>query len=159
MKVVNNFLEKEEFSILQKNILGTTFPWYYNDIKTLPGDKSFQFVHNFFWNDTILSPSWNNIAPILNKLNAKKIIRVKANLTPKKEKFFKSIMHIDTEIKKSKTAVFYCNTNNGFTEFDDGISISSEENKIVIFDSQKLHCGGDCTDSNIRVVINFNYLD
>jgi len=159
MKIINNFLNDEEFNNFQKIILSTKFPWYYNDEKSLPGDMNYQFVHNFFWNETILSPFWNTIVPILNKLNAEKLIRIKANLTPRKEKNFRSAMHVDTKIKQSKTAVYYCNTNNGSTVFENGKVIESEQNKIIIFDSQKLHCGVDCTDSNIRIVINFNYLD
>tara|TARA_B110000503_G_C7170195_1_gene423868 strand:+ start:6086 stop:6565 length:480 start_codon:yes stop_codon:yes gene_type:complete len=159
MKIIKKFLNDKQFDILQNSILSTKFPWYYNDTKSLPGDNSYQFVHIFYWNDKILSPFWNDIAPILDQLKAKKIIRIKANLTSKKEKNFRSAMHIDTKIEKSKTAVFYCNSNNGSTIFKDGTIINSEENKIVIFDSKKLHCGSDCTDSNIRIVINFNYLD
>ena len=117
-----------------------------------------KFIHVFFWEDKILSPYWNSIAPILDNLKAKKIIRVKANLTPKKNDNLKSEMHVDTNVKNSKTAVYYCNTNNGSTIFSDGKKVSSVENRIVTFESQTMHCGVDCTDKNIRVVINFNYL-
>ena len=136
-----------------------TFPWYFNDSKSNENDDNFQFVHIFFWEDKILSPFWNYIAPILDNLNVKKIIRVKANLTTKKEKNFKSKMHVDTKIKDSKTAIFYCNSNNGSTIFENNVTIKSEENKLVFFNSHIKHCGSDCTDKNTRILINFNYLD
>ena len=159
MKVIKNFLTDKDFKNLHGVIMKQKFPWYYNDAKSNEYDDSFQFVHIFYWEDKILSPFWNYIAPILDKLKVKKIIRIKANLTVGKEKNHKSEMHIDTKTKNSKTAVFYCNTNNGATLFESSESIKSEENKIVIFDSSKRHCGVDCTDRNIRIVINFNYLN
>ena len=54
------------------------------------------------------------------KLKAKKIIRVKANLSTKKDINLKSKMHIDTSIENSITSVYYINTNNGFTLFENG---------------------------------------
>ena len=35
--------------------------------------------------------------------------------------------------------------------------ITSEENKLIKFNSQLEHTGTSCTDENRRVVINFNY--
>jgi|TARA_B110000285_G_scaffold162093_1_gene181042 hypothetical protein len=159
MKTIDNFLKQDDFIRLSKVLLDTKFPWYYNDSKSNNSDNNFQFVHIFYWEDKILSPFWNYIAPILDKLNAKKIIRVKANLTTRKNKNYKSLMHIDTKIKNSKTAVFYTNTNNGSTVFESGEIVYSKENRIALFDSDKKHCGADCTNELIRIVINFNYLD
>ena len=157
MKTIDNFLKQDDFIRLSKVLLDTKFPWYYNDSKSNNSDNNFQFVHIFYWEDKILSPFWNYIAPILDKLNAKKIIRVKANLTTRKNKNYKSLMHIDTKIKNSKTAVFYTNTNNGSTVFESGEIVYSKENRIALFDSDKKHCGADCTNELIRIVINFNY--
>tara|TARA_B100000787_G_C16183881_1_gene293444 strand:- start:597 stop:1076 length:480 start_codon:yes stop_codon:yes gene_type:complete len=159
MKVIKNILNDKDFKKLQEVILKQTFPWYYNNAQSEENDNNFQFVHTFYWEDKILSPFWNYIAPILNTLKVKKIIRIKANLTTKKTEKIRSNMHIDTKIKESKTAVFYCNSNNGSTIFENGEVITSEENKIVIFDSDKMHCAASCTDTNIRIVINFNYLN
>ena len=57
----------------------------------------------------------------------------------------------------TKTAVFYINTNNGWTEFKKGGKVKSVANRIVIFDSKLEHSGVTCTDENKRVVMNFNY--
>ena len=72
MKTIDNFLSKKDFDNLKKIITTTTFPWYYNDSKSADGDDNFQFIHIFFWEDKILSPFWNYIAPILDQLKAKK---------------------------------------------------------------------------------------
>ncbi len=158
MKISDNFLNKKDFDTLKNAIISQTFPWYYNDSKSEEKDNNFQFIHIFFWENKILSPFWNCIAPILDQLKAKKIIRVKANLTTKKDYLMKSKMHIDTNIDNSITSVFYVNTNNGATLFEDGNESKSKENRIVTFDSKKKHCGIDATDKDIRIVINFNYL-
>ena len=161
MNVIENFLSEKDFKNLTNIILKDNFPWFYNDFKSHEGDSNFQFTHNFFRNEKMCTHEylWNLVLPILNKLKADKILRVKANLTTKKNSNFKSEMHIDTGVKNSKTAVFYCNTNNGSTLFQNGRKIESKENRIVIFDGHQKHCGVDCTDNNIRVVINFNYLE
>ena len=49
------------------------------------------------------------------------------------------------------------NTNNGWTEFENGDRVDSVENRLVIFDSQMKHAGNTSTDQKIRVLINFNY--
>ena len=68
-------------------------------------------------------------------------------------------MHVDTSKENIKTAVYYCNTNNGSTLFQNGKKVDSKGNRIVIFDGHQKHCGVDCTDENVRVVINFNYFE
>ena len=57
------------------------------------------------------------------------------------------------------TAVFYVNTNNGYTIFESGEKVSSVENRMVIFDSNILHTGTTCTDERVRCVLNFNYYE
>ena len=162
MKIIDNFLNKEELLNLQNLYTSNEFPWCYqagiDSIDTKRND--FFFCHMLYNHNIPKSNYFSSIAPIFSKLdNFKSLIRVKANLTTKKNENFKAKMHVDTKIKNSKTAVFYCNTNNGATLFEDGNIITSEENKIVTFESDRMHCGTDCTNKNIRIVINFNYLD
>ena len=66
-------------------------------------------------------------------------------------------MHTDTDLKSHKTSVFYLNTNNGGTIFQNGKKVISKANRLVEFDSHQSHAGVDCTDQKVRVVINFNY--
>ena len=72
-------------------------------------------------------------------------------------------MHIDQDIKnnkKLKTAIYYVNTNNGYTKFKkNNKKIISEKNKLIIFDNDLEHTGSTCTDDRLRVVINFNYVE
>jgi hypothetical protein len=50
------------------------------------------------------------------------------------------------------------NTNNGYTEFEDGTKVESVANRIVTFPSVTKHRAVSQTDEQRRVVINFNYL-
>ena len=77
--------------------------------------------HIFFFSEkTIKTSYWKLVLPIIEKLEVKDLIRVKANLTPKKDTNYKYPMHTDTDLKAHKTSVFYLNTNNGGTIFQNG---------------------------------------
>ena len=59
----------------------------------------------------------------------------------------------------TETAIFYVNTNNGYTIFKDSQEkVDCIENRLVTFPTDTDHCGVSCTDSKQRVVINFNYI-
>jgi hypothetical protein len=59
-----------------------------------------------------------------------------------------------------KTAIYYVNTNNGYTLIDSKkrIKVGCEANKILIFNSNIEHAMVSQTDTSRRVVINLNYL-
>ena len=160
MKIIDNFLDQKTYIELVKIIMEARFPWNFVNGKSEIRDGDFQFTH-LFVNDggKIVSPYYKILFPILKKINPEKIYRIKANLTTKKETNHKSLMHVDTNQEKIKTAVYYCNSNNGSTLFESGERVASKENRAVIFDGTTLHCGVDCTDSLRRIVINFNYID
>ena len=77
-------------------------------------------------------------------------------MNPNTDKNFRYNLHIDTS-NVCKTAIFYINTNDGWTEFENGDKVESVENRIVIFDSQTKHTGTTCTNAKVRVLINLNY--
>ena len=160
MKTIDNFLDQNIFNKIRGVILEAQFPWNFVNGKSELNDGDFQFTHLFVDDGgKIVSPYYKIILPILKKIEPKSVFRVKANLTTKKEINKKSLMHTDTNLEKIKTAVFYCNDNNGSTLFQNGKKVLSKSNRIVIFDGHQKHCGVDCTDENIRVVINFNYYE
>tara|TARA_B100002019_G_C21122338_1_gene524014 strand:+ start:286 stop:783 length:498 start_codon:yes stop_codon:yes gene_type:complete len=162
MKIIDNFLDNKEFNKLEQNLLSTNFPWFFAQGKSYKNDGSYQFIHSFIEIGKIISKYYELNLPILRKLNADKIIRVKANLTLKQETNTQSPMHVDHVFKnkeKFKTAVFYLNTNNGSTLFQNGKRVHSKSNRILIFDGHQKHCGVDCTDEGFRLVVNFNWIE
>jgi len=160
MKEYKNFLEKEDFLNLKDLMFGHDFPWYFCP-EVVDDEKYFQFTHIFYNEHKINSSLFNFIIPILNKIKPIAILRIKANLLYRTEKIVEHGMHTDYDLYKKfsniKTAIYYCNTNNGYTKFKDGTKVKSEENKFIEFDLNKEHTGSSCTDEQRRIVINFNY--
>ena len=156
MKITDNFLNKSEFENINKTFHLSNFPWYFMPFKVHEGDENYQFYHLFSAKGKVHSKHFNILHPVLKKLGVKEIIRIKANLTLKQRDHIKSDMHID--FKDCKTAIYYLNTNNGYTLFDKGDKIHSQENRVVEFDSNLKHCAVDHTYTKYRIVINFNYL-
>lgn len=158
-EVTDNFLSKGDFGNLQKTMVeSNTFPWYYNNyvIPDEVGKEHFQFAHVFydFWN-------WNSsrelIRPIVDKINPKAWLRIKANLTTKSDSIQEQGWHTDYDFECT-TAIYYLNDTNGYTSFEDGTKIECVANRLVTFNSQIKHSGTTHTDAKTRVVINMNYI-
>jgi len=156
MKIKKNILPKIIFKEIKNIFFNNYFGWYYQDLVIHKNDNHFQFCHLFFDDNKINSTYFENISPIINYINPQKLIRVKANLLPKTQKIIEHGFH--TDFKDCITAVYYINTNNGYTKLIDETIIPSEENKLFSFDSNTKHTGSTCTDENVRIVLNINYL-
>ena len=65
-------------------------------------------------------------------------------------------MHTDFDYECT-TAVFYINSNNGLTVFENGKQNKSIENSLVEFNSLLTHTGTTSTDTKVRCLINLNY--
>ena len=89
----------------------------------------------------------------------KSVIRSKANLFTIRDEVIKYGWHVDTELDEFKTLLYYINTNNGGTEFETGEFVKSEENTAVIVDGNIPHQSVGQTDTNVRLLININYLE
>jgi len=57
------------------------------------------------------------------------------------------------------TSIFHVNTNNGYTEFEDGTRVESVANRMVTFPTTMKYRNTSCSDSKTRITINFNYFD
>ena len=164
MKVIDNFLEKEEADKIEKEFLHPFFPWYYassinpdfDHLQEKPNHQ-FQFVHSFFFEHKIQSNGWSILEPIINKLKIKALIRVKANCIPMTEQIITHGFHID--YKDNLTAIYYVNSNNGYTEFETGEKVESIKNRMIIFNSNVKHRGTTCTDKHTRMNVNINFYE
>ena len=154
-ELIDNFLEPKYLKKIQDLFLGRKIAWNCSDGIVLPGDGAFQFIHVLYSNYAPASPFFNELAPIWQKIDPCSIVRSKANLTMKTVEHDKSAYHSDVD--NCITAIYYVNTNNGYTEFQNGMKVDSIENRIVIFDSNEKHRAVTTTDTARRVVINFNY--
>jgi hypothetical protein len=163
ISVYDNFLDIQYYHSLFKTLYEESeFDWYLN--RSIDHDTDFldcckiQFTHHFFKETTgpTDSPFLHLIDPIIKKLKPKKISRIKANLLPYTENLRINTFHIDGN-NHTKTAIYYINTNNGYTIFEDDTKINSLANRMIIFDSLLYHTGTTCTDDKCRIVINFNF--
>ena len=161
MEVIDDFLPEEQFNTLASTMMSANFPWYFAN-SVLSKDLlcreqyNYQFGHSFYYNYGFKSEYSNLIVPILEKLDPIAILRIKGILLPRTETNIEHGFHLDNT-HKTKVAIYYVNTNNGYTKFaDDGI-INSVANRLVLFNSKDYHTGATCTDEKIRVAINFNY--
>ena len=157
IQIIDNFLSEEEFKSIQSFMMGGEFRWFYADGKAFVDDGSFHMIHMFFQPEVGLNSEhitmWNTF---MNKVEAKKCERIKANLTFKTPTIELSEYHSDYD--DMKTAIFYINTNNGYTEFESGVRVSSVANRVCIFDSNLTHRGITHTEGDHqRIVVNFNY--
>jgi hypothetical protein len=162
-KIIDNFLPEVEFTELKNLMLGPWVEWAYNSFVAMPDSElrndpyDFQFTHTFYYKGEPRSQWMTPIDPILQKINPSAIVRIKANLQPRTEKIITHQYHLDHNNFDGKTAIFYINTNNGYTIFEDGTKIESVENRLVVFNSNILHTGTTCTDQKVRCLINFMF--
>lgn len=156
IKIIDNFLDNFQFKNLKDFFFGKDINWFFNDFITIKNDGEFQFTHYFYDNFSVNSDYFNFILPILNKLQCKSLIRIKANLTTKSNQIKNFKLHTDYNFN-CNTAIFYLNTNNGKTIFENKKEIKSIENRMIIFPSKLKHTGTTHTDEKIRIVLNINY--
>ena len=177
--VIDNFLDSESFKDIQETMMSRQFPWYWGSsvvyTKDTPYNRQrnsderavnpllcdeiydFQFTHMFFQGNEVRSKYYNNIVPLLNKLECTGVYRIKANLNPVKPRdIVEHEYHVDNQVTPY-TSIFYLNSNDGYTAFKDGTKIESVENRMVTFKTSFYHTGSSCTDQKRRVLINFNY--
>jgi len=82
---------------------------------------------------------------------------VKGNLFPNQNKFIEHNTHIDYD-EPHQAAIYYINTNNGYTSFKDPTKkVSSVANRCAIFDGHHQHRSSNCTDQKCRITLNVNY--
>ena len=162
IEIIDNFLEEIIFINVLHQVLGLTwkyFPGKSSTITSIPNElNNYQFNRVLKKEDSEDYDNLDIISPILEKLNVNRLIRAKLNLSPYMgEKIIEYDMHVDTDLN-CKTAVYYLNSNNGYTLFENGTIINSIRNRIVIFDSNLRHCGTTCTDQKNRIVLNLNFI-
>jgi hypothetical protein len=162
--IFDNFLDKNEFELIKSTMIDneSEFPWYvgkinYPQYMSVDERYNFQFCHTFYDKDGTNSKFFYILHPIIYRITAKKIFRIKANLNPVTHRNIEHSFHID--MKDCITGIYYVNSNNGYTIFKDGDKIESVENRMVLFNSNQEHSGASCTDQRARYVINFNYVN
>jgi len=174
ISIQENFLEEKEFDALRGMVMGEYFPWFFNPIVTSNIDKNLieeeketspgYLVHMIYSRNVPQSTFYESMFPILKHLNVSVLLRIKLNLHLRLPEPFYSGYHIDIVYSNKDiavnftTSILYINTNNGYTEFEDGTIVKSVANRLVSFPLTTRHRGVTQTDEQTRSLINFNYL-
>jgi len=161
-----NFLSKDAHKYLHDKMCGPgsadDFYWLYspkvaNEIN--PNDEEFFFGHTLYhsgakeWKAHV-SPFYDNLAaPILGAFRFEWIFRIRCNLYTNTGGQQKHEFHRDVDFDHN-VLIYSLNTNNGYTEFEDGEIIESVANQAVIFNGRRKHRSVTQTDSKIRVNVN-----
>ena len=158
MKIVDNFLPKEQFKKVQQ-VVQYDLPWYYAQDVGIPGAGDlFYLMHMFYRENEVQSNFYHPvIKPLLDIIKPFSLIRAKGNLYPSTHKIYRHEEHVDYA-HPHKGFLYYINTNNGFTILHNGKKVESVANRALFFDSSKMHRSTTCTDQHTRINININYI-
>ena len=156
LDVMDNFLPLDQFSMIENSFKNLRFPWLF--VPQAYGCERSQLVHEF-WNPIggFISDHNQLIMPFIERLKPSAILKIKANLQPRHDKIVEDPLHVDFSNISATTSIFYINTSNGYTHFEDGTKVKSVANRLVTFPAYLPHTGTTCTNEPFRVVINFNY--
>lgn len=162
IEVIDNYLSHQLFSNLKKCILDHNFPWFYAE-SSVTDDKIPQFIHMAYCEHKPTSFFWDNLKPIVDYIDPIALFRLKFNATPRFSSIIEKPLHYDfidvdgTPSENMKVCLIYINSNDGYTYFESGEKIESKENRAVFFPANLKHSGTNCTDSDLRIVMNINY--
>jgi len=161
--VYKNFLPKDHFADIQTLFMTGALPWFFSD-QVVTTDKHFMFQHVFMddgqiINERFFHPVRAMFPHILQKLDFMGVSRVRAVLYTNQGREIQHPEHVDIPLDsgvsdKFKTAVYHVNRCNGKTVIG-AKEVKSEDNQLIIFDNEP-HYGTVQTDTDTRVVLNFN---
>jgi len=169
-QVFENFLNDNEKIQIENGMLAHDFPWFFSPITggviTKNVKESSQLVHLFYdINYNIISNAFENVKNIFNKtkINYKKFIRIKANMTSnitnlKKEEH--GPLHQDVPKDNYKSFIYYVNDSDGDTIFfDNDYNIinrfTPKRGTGILFNSNLFHCSSNPIINEKRIVINY----
>ena len=80
-KIIDNFLSEQELNNIKEVIFGNSFSWFLKPYVAYESDtKDCYFIHTFYQENTVNSNTIFILQPIIEKLNIKALIRIRANL-------------------------------------------------------------------------------
>lgn len=157
-QIIDNYLPKEELETVKNIVTDKHFNWYFVDSVASKKDltEDFYFCH-LFYDDEPCSEHYKALHNIFkDKLDIKAFIRMKANMYIRTQNVEHHLPHKDYDFDH-KGAIYYINSNDGFTVLEDGTHIESKENRMLLFNPASLHNSTTCTNQQARLNINFNY--
>lgn len=169
-EIIDNALPTEVFNNIKNELFSSQFPWFFAN-NTIRANSTLQSVTNYKFHHIVCGHEFpttfaaNFLQPLFKKLNVVSILFCRIFMSTYTGQNINHGFHCDAYADKTgnpvynhmNTAIYYINTNNGGTEFEDGQFVNSVENRILIFNSQDRHAAVTATDVPARIVVNINY--
>tara|TARA_Y100000590_G_scaffold467219_1_gene645420 strand:+ start:1031 stop:1516 length:486 start_codon:yes stop_codon:yes gene_type:complete len=161
MIIKNNLLDDNCLNQLDELVGNPSFAWYLQEEQVEDANDGCWFSHRIYDIDKPVSFSYVPIMEIFeNYLKYVSLCRITVNLLLRQETSSMSVFHTDFQNNsKITTAIFYLNTNNGATEFEDGDRIDCVRNRLIMFPASTSHRANGQTDVSKRIVFNFNFIE
>ena len=144
------------------------FAWYLQKEQVRGADDGCYFSHMVYDFNQPKSKLYDPLIEIFKYyLKYVSWLNITVNLQLRQETPKISVFHTDfssdtdtvvTDEKKITTAIFYLNTNNGYTEFEGGDKIDCVRNRLIMFPANIPHRAIGQTDVIERIVLNFNFI-
>ena len=165
MNIIDNVLDVDVYDEVIRCLDDVELTWQRSEVLspevfTEHVKHNLQFVHKIYHEYRILSPTTFKeiLGPIADKIQIRSLIKAKLNLKLRAESIIEHGMHTDHDFgSDATTGIYYFNTNNGYTKFEDGTIVESVANRLVLFASDIKHTGTTCTDTQGRYVLNINF--
>ena len=168
MIVIDDLLKDIQSEYIQQKIVDEV-PWFWGDTKTNQTDNlyNYQFTHSFYsFEHGGYSNYYQLVEPVVSGIGRTHRIsglsRIKGNLQPVTQERLVSDYHNDYTTEgvpdeNMLVGIYYVNSNDGYTEFEDGTIVKSVANRLVLFSNTMKHRGVSQLDTKYRVVLNFNF--
>lgn len=162
MKIIDDFLPHDKWQENYNLLMTEESRWTYKSVPQDPSSFFFQQVYN---PKMKLSSYITAIEPILERIDYKEIINARTNLLPRMDSNYSLLkvdgagLHNDHGFHfEYTTIIYYINTTDGGTYFQDGEVVQSKANRLVMFNGHTLHRQVYQTDEKIRVATNINII-
>jgi len=155
--VIDDFLPPDYFENIVNVIGDRNFPWFYIDgIADANDNQDGYLAHSFYQENKVNSGLFDHLKSLIDKINAKSLIRVRALAYIRQDTLTEHGKHVDCSFPH-KACVLYLNSNDGFTRLSDGTCIESVKNRALFFDGSLTHNSTNCTTTKRRMVLTINY--
>lgn len=160
-----NYLDNTSFTEIQRTLYDQKFPYYFRGTVAyeVAGEEKFIMGHVLYdWKrgGNLTDSKYIDILlkPLVNRLQPKTLFRAQVNMNTKNGIRQFAHWHVDQPGTVHSTALYYVNTNDGWTEFETGEKIPCIANSIGIWSENIRHRGAYQTDTAVRLAININYI-